>query len=73
MNGAEIVNCVEKKTYNLTTLMKWVTQGLEKNSSLPGPWYPEFSFSSAGLLDFAKHLIPTEPELQKGRNLRTSF
>ena len=48
-NGTEIVKCVEKEGFNLTTTVKEVTKGIKLNTSSPGQWFPEFSFTGAGL------------------------
>ena len=65
LKGDETVKCVEEETYNITTMVKVVTKGLQDNSSLPGPWYPELSMTGAGLC----HTLETNMTL--GTNFTT--
>ena len=65
MKGDDIVKCVEEETYNLTTMVKVVTKGIQDNSSMPGSWYPELSMTGAALC----HTLETDMNL--GTNFTT--
>ena len=51
LHGEDIVECKERKTFNLSTSVQYASKGILGKNNLTDPklWNPEFSYSGAGL------------------------